>query len=425
MNLTKKSILLIIFLPLIVYLKTFSNFFAQDDFILISYFSENNLYTDVINSFGLPKVTHWRPLHNLFFLVSGNLFGKSYQLYHLLSYFFHISAGILIFYLLRKITKDEIVATLSALIYVVHPAHFVSLNWISGSATTIGFVFLLGSILLFVKNNIRFSLFFYILALLASEAMLAGLIIFFSYSYIYKNLKSKISTLSTFTILSIVFFVVRLFWFTPKDTFDSYPVEINFKIAKTFQYYLTRIAGFSESGNDLLVSILLILWLILLLAIFVKFQYKIKVSKNIFFSVALVSIGLFPFIFLPNQLSAHYMNISVFGFSLGVASILIYLRDWQKVLVLVVFIFISSVNVSILIKNHWSTNRAVIAKQHILSIEQSNLLPETTIIFADSKISNSFESFISLGGGKALDFWFSDKNYNYCFDYLEKCEVTK
>jgi len=61
--------------------KSLNVFFVQDDYILINNFSQNNLWQDFKNVFAYPNVSHWRPLHNLYFLVSGNLFGKFYPAY--------------------------------------------------------------------------------------------------------------------------------------------------------------------------------------------------------------------------------------------------------------------------------------------------------------------------------------------------------
>jgi hypothetical protein len=62
---------------IIIWWPAFFNFFAQDDFILINHFSVNNFLHDIKNVFGAPTVTHWRPIHNLYFFVTGNIFGKS------------------------------------------------------------------------------------------------------------------------------------------------------------------------------------------------------------------------------------------------------------------------------------------------------------------------------------------------------------
>ena len=126
----KKNLLVLVLLIItstIVFRNSFSFFFAQDDFLLINEFSQNNFITDIKNTFGLPKITHWRPMHNLYFLVSGNLFGKNYSLYHLLTFILHISVAFLTYKIIEKNTKNSRLALAAAFIYSVHSAHFVTL----------------------------------------------------------------------------------------------------------------------------------------------------------------------------------------------------------------------------------------------------------------------------------------------------------
>src|SRR3990167_10038003 len=126
-----------------IFYKSLNIFFVQDDFILINEFSSENLINDLKNTIDPSKATHWRPLHNLYFLVSGNLFGKFYPAYHLLTLVIHTVSAFMIFKVLRLLIKNTNTALLGAIIYAVHPSHFVSIFWISGSATTIGFLFLI------------------------------------------------------------------------------------------------------------------------------------------------------------------------------------------------------------------------------------------------------------------------------------------
>ena len=128
---------------MIVYRQAFFNFFAQDDFVLINYFSQNNLWQDLKNVFGPPQVTHWRPIHNLYFFATGNLFGRNYIGYHLLTFLLQIGASFFVYKVARKLTGNFQAAVVAGLLYGIHPAHFISMFWISGGATVIGFLLLI------------------------------------------------------------------------------------------------------------------------------------------------------------------------------------------------------------------------------------------------------------------------------------------
>src|SRR3972149_7667286 len=110
-------------LSLLVFYKALSVFFFQDDFILINHFSQNNLQQDIKNVFIYPSVSHWRPIHNLYFLISGNLFGRFYPGYHALAFMIHIASAFMIFKVLRLLTKNANASLLGTLIYAVHPSH--------------------------------------------------------------------------------------------------------------------------------------------------------------------------------------------------------------------------------------------------------------------------------------------------------------
>src|SRR3990167_11117674 len=101
--------------------KSLDVFFVQDDFILINYFAENNLLADLKNVFAYPSVSHWRPFHNLYFLISGNLFGKFYPGYHALTLMIHIASAFMIFKVLRLLTKNANASLLGTLVYALHP----------------------------------------------------------------------------------------------------------------------------------------------------------------------------------------------------------------------------------------------------------------------------------------------------------------
>src|SRR3990167_9736607 len=110
-----------------IFYKSLNIFFVQDDFILINEFSSENLINDLKNTIDPSKATHWRPLHNLYFLISGNLFGKFYTGYHAFTIMVQIASAFMIFKVLRLLTKNANVSLLCAITYSIHPSHFVSI----------------------------------------------------------------------------------------------------------------------------------------------------------------------------------------------------------------------------------------------------------------------------------------------------------
>jgi len=409
------------FATLVVFRHSFFTFFAQDDFILINEFSQSSLGSDFKNAVGLPKVTHWRPMHNMFFLAAGNLFGDNYFGYHVLTFLIHASASLLIFKIVERITKNFRAAFVSSLVYAVHPSHFVTLFWISGSATTIGFVFLLFSFYLYLLKKQLLSLVTFVVSLLASEAMVVGIGIFSLYKLLLENKLVGDSYLKKIFFVSVVFLVSRFAFLTPQSTYDAYQIKVWPAVITNTKYYLLRIAGFAEASGDLTVSIALLgLLLFIFMNITRELTYK-SAHKAIILGLSLIILGLFPFALISN-LSAHYMNISIFGFAILIGLAISKFNQMKILAFLVIFLTLSLFNVSKTYENNWVVKRSSLAQRYIQEVENSNIPEESMIIFNDNYISTSKEAYIALGAGKAIDFLFEGKNYQYCFSAFENCE---
>ena len=407
---------------MIVYRQAFFNFFAQDDFVLINYFSQNNLWQDLKNVFGPPQVTHWRPIHNLYFFATGNLFGRNYIGYHLLTFLLQIGASFFVYKVARKLTGNFQAAVVAGLLYGIHPAHFISMFWISGSATVIGFLLLISSINSVLLDKKLLSLILFVLALLASEAMIASLPLFYGVNLL-KQRKSFVPSnfLALLTITALIFGSIRFLLLTSETTFDVYPLEVSRSSLGAIKYYLLRIAGFSETSGDLLLSMILVGWLIAVVVLLVKSATKKHNLSLLAFSLAAVVAGLFPFILIPSHLSPHYMNLSIFGFSILIALVLERLKTAVKLFFLLLFLGISIYNVNLIMDNNWVVKRSNLTKVYLEQIQRDNSPPGTKLIFDDNILSTSEEAYVVLGTGKAIDFWFKDKNYKYCFTRFEKC----
>ncbi|OGD87077.1 hypothetical protein A2164_03145 [Candidatus Curtissbacteria bacterium RBG_13_35_7] len=397
------------------------NFFAQDDFILINQFSQNNLLQDIQNVFGFPQVTHWRPIHNLYFFVTGNIFGKNYFGYHILTFLFHIGASFLVYKTASKLTNSSKAGFVAGFIYAIHPAHFISLFWISGGTTLIGFFFLAASFYSHLLGKRSVSLILYVLALLASEAMIVGLIIFAVYEFLFKREKIDKLFLTIAGIISVIFLIIRFDFFTSKTTFNVYQIELSTKTISAVKYYLLRIAGFAEVSGDQLTSLILLGWLALIALLLIKTLNKERGIRQLILSITIIIIGLFPFILIPKHLSPHYMNISIFGFSILVGVALINIKSITRIILLSIFLIITLFNINLTQKNNWVIKRSNLAKIYIDQIKKVNPPQEATLVFTDNKLSTSKEAYIALGTGYAIKFFFSNKNYQTCFSEFEDC----
>lgn len=420
----KKDLLVLLNLSLItslIYFKAFSVFFVQDDFILINQFSQNSLLVDLKNVFGYPTVTHWRPLHNLYFFITGTIFGKNYSGYHTFTFFLHIISVFFVYKLSFKLIRQKRAAFLGSLIYAISPVHFVSLSWISGNATLIAFLFYIISLYLYMERR-KFALIFYFLSILASEAFFFASITFLSWDYLSEQRQSRRSLV--FILMAFAFFIVKILFFTPKITFAVYKLEFSPNTLESVKYYLLRVAGFGETSGDFFPSFILLGFLaITFFLIFRQVRSKKNLRLYLFFLMTIIA-GLFPFILIPSHLSPHYMNISAFGFSM-IAALALYKEKPIVTLILAgLFLLSSFLTVNIARNKNWVIERSNISKYYIQEIERVSPPKGSHLIFNDNNFSTSKEAYISLGTGQALKFWFKDKNYSSCYNFYEVCGAS-
>jgi tetratricopeptide (TPR) repeat protein len=135
------------------------------------YFAEN------IGAFtGQPGSGFWRPLFLLWLLANRSLFGLAPWGWHLTTVGLHCAAAVLLYVLARRLLRDRFLASVAALLFGVYPATVETAAWISGATDSLLCVFLLGSLLWFLRAEQRpsrlelgISLLIYALALLVKE----------------------------------------------------------------------------------------------------------------------------------------------------------------------------------------------------------------------------------------------------------------
>lgn len=403
-----------------IFRDSFNTFFAQDDFLLINHFSQNSILVDFANAFGPPEINHWRPIHNFYFLVSGNLFGKNYFAYHLLTYLFHIGTAFFVYKIIFELSKSKFQSFLGALMYTISPAHFVSLFWISGGATLLGFFFLSASVYSFQKKSLILSYCLFLLSILTSESMVLGVMIFFILLLLKKRGPIRMNFTLPYTIISATFlfikFIVLGYYYLPGD----YKLIFSLHVLTSIKYYILRIFGFVDVSGNKIISSILVGWYAVIFCLFLS-KIRFFKEKVLIIGLLVTFLGLFPFILIPYHLSAHYMNLSIFGFSLAISSILIKYHRFVGASLILIFVVISFFSVNKIKENNWVIKRSRIAQNYIIKIEKENHHYGGTLIFMDNDLASSSEAYFSLGTGKAINFWFPERNFKTCFVAIENC----
>lgn len=402
----------------VFYFRSFAVFFTQDDFILTTQFSAGNFKQDLANSFLAPVVTHFRPLHNLYFLTAGNVFNNNPFGYHLITYLIYVGSIYLVFKAVGKIGFDTKSAFLSSVIFATSPIHFIAINWLSGNALLIGFFLYVLGFYLLKRGNLFPGAAFSFISLLASEALAPVVIATFAVNLISGKLKKEGKISLIIIAAALIYTAVKFIFLTPKNTYLAYKVGFNFDSIKALYFYTTKILGFSGTGNDLLPSTILI---ILLTYCAYRFIKNAKRSKKLLLAFSIAVAGLIPFILIPQHLSPHYAVISLFGVALLWANVFENTNTRISFALITLWIIASFINVQILYKDNWVLKRSMIAKNYLKQIERENFPEGKMLIFDDNKLSSSKEAYISLGEGKAINFYFKDKSYKTCFTFIQQC----
>jgi len=102
------------------------NDFVFDDIYLVSVNSQ-------IRSLNLPLLlSSYRPTRDISYAIDFALWGENPFGFHLTSILIHAGNVLLVFALVRRLTKDLVSATLAALIFAVHPIQTDAVTYISG-----------------------------------------------------------------------------------------------------------------------------------------------------------------------------------------------------------------------------------------------------------------------------------------------------
>ena len=144
--------------------------------------------------------THYRPIQNLSFIIDYFFWNDNTYGFHLTNVLLHGLCGVLLYFLLRRLLSTffagrltwatrSTAAFLIALIWVVHPVHSAAVDYISGRADSLAFLFAAAGWLLFLRaeeaQSLPARIVFYglaagaaILALCSRETACIWLVIF-------------------------------------------------------------------------------------------------------------------------------------------------------------------------------------------------------------------------------------------------------
>lgn len=179
-----------------------------------------------LRTFGQPEAisdgsfTHfnYRPLMPVIYSFVYSMAGLNTWAYHLLNILLHALNGVLVYFLILRLTRHNVASFAAAAWWALHPVHVEAVQNASGTDDLLNATFTIGAILLLLKNRLALSLFVFALALLTKEAAVVGpgSVFLVMYWKIEGSAKEKfrkaILTALPFAVLSISYVAIRYFY---------------------------------------------------------------------------------------------------------------------------------------------------------------------------------------------------------------------
>ncbi|MFL6275115.1 MAG: tetratricopeptide repeat protein [Blastocatellia bacterium] len=176
---------------------------------------------------------YYRPLFNLYLLVNYQLFQLNPVGWHLLLVIWHTLVTLLVYWLARRLLKDEAGGLIAALIFGVHPVHIESVAWISGVTEPMLALFFVGTLLGYLRwrdgawgeqamNDsaasrpakwFALTLGLYVLALFSKETAMVMPALIFAYEWLFGERAGRwsraIRRAAPFLAMAAAYFVLR------------------------------------------------------------------------------------------------------------------------------------------------------------------------------------------------------------------------
>ena len=285
---------------------------------------------------------YYRPLFTAYLTVNYQLFGLWEPGWHLMNLLVHTGATAAIYFLLKRLSGDRVIATIAALIFGLHPAHVESVSWISGIPDPLAALFFVPSLIWYVryrtegeKKFLVASVIAYGLSALCKETPLALPLVFIAWEFARAQPKRSFNTKMRETIPQLIPYALmagaylglrfsvlgRISWKHPfMAQVPDYAIwmTVPYVVVSYFRhliapFYLSLIYGtsFVTSATDprFLVPTVILLFVAVLLGV-----YRKKLGGDLWIALALIVAPLLP-----------VLNLRVFHFEYIVQDRYLYL----------------------------------------------------------------------------------------------------
>ena len=158
----------------------------------------------------------YRPVQMLTYMADYSLWGNYAFGYHLTNILLHILVALSVYWLVTLLFDDRLLALFTSILFVVHPIHAEVVSYISGRSDSLGMLFLVCAMALYIKRSVRgdallvvFMTLSYAISLFSRESslILPVLLLFYHYA-LDKRIDKK--DLLVITGIAVLYVVMRL-----------------------------------------------------------------------------------------------------------------------------------------------------------------------------------------------------------------------
>jgi tetratricopeptide (TPR) repeat protein len=178
-------VFLLVLLSLLSYAQTFNYDFCYDDDRLVLKRAEdykNPRFLSIV--FKVPfwgfsptgAGNYYRPIVTLTYWLNYMLFGLKPGYYHALNLLVHTANGILLFFIILRISGRKELSFFTSALFLTHPIHTASVAWISGRTDLLALMFMLLAYLFFVEARVSKNPWPTSLGILTGSAFLSALL---------------------------------------------------------------------------------------------------------------------------------------------------------------------------------------------------------------------------------------------------------
>jgi tetratricopeptide (TPR) repeat protein len=345
---------LIIILGFAVYANSLSAKFIWDDECLV----EDNPCIKSLSE--IPKVFtqdtgassgisyhSYRPLQIITYAIDYSFWLLNPSGYHFTNIFLHILVSLCVLWLINILFKDSAISFLAAAFFLVHPVHTQAVSYISGRADSLALLFMLLSLIFYIKvcqagsaGFFSLALFSFALALLSRENSLILPVLLLLYHLTFRQ-KLKFRVILAFVIVALTYILLRLVALRHLLAISPPPLSQRIPgffvaVANYLWLLLLPVNLHIEYGQRLFrfsdpLAITGMLSTLLLLAIAFR---KINSNKLVFFCIAWFFLALLPqsnIYPLNAYMAEHWLYAPSLGFCLILAYGLVYFSRQRNI----------------------------------------------------------------------------------------------